>query len=123
MMLLAAVGLMLLIASVNVANLMLVRTKAREVELAMRSALGASPGRVIRQILAREHGARGVRRRARPRVRRVGRERARAARARRIAAARRDRRQRPDRGVASVVTALVRWRLDCGRRGARRARR
>ena len=31
---------------------MLVRTKAREVELAMRSALGASPGRVIRQILA-----------------------------------------------------------------------
>ena len=50
--LLAAVALMLVIASVNVANLMLVRTKAREVELAMRSALGASPGRVIRQILA-----------------------------------------------------------------------
>lgn len=51
MLLLGAVGLMLLIASVNVANLMLVRMKAREVELAMRSALGASPGRVIRQIL------------------------------------------------------------------------
>ena len=50
--LLAAVALMLVIASVNVANLMLVRTKARAVELAMRSALGASPGRVIRQILA-----------------------------------------------------------------------
>ena len=50
--LLAAVALMLLIASVNVANLMLVRTKARALELAMRSALGASPGRVLRQILA-----------------------------------------------------------------------
>lgn len=48
----AAVALMLLIASVNVANLMLVRTKARALELAMRSALGASPGRVLRQILA-----------------------------------------------------------------------
>jgi predicted permease len=47
-----AVALMLLIASVNVANLMLVRTKARALELAMRSALGASPGRVLRQILA-----------------------------------------------------------------------
>jgi putative ABC transport system permease protein len=52
MLLLGAVALMLLIASVNVANLMMVRTKAREVELAMRSALGASPGRVIRQLLA-----------------------------------------------------------------------
>jgi putative ABC transport system permease protein len=52
MLLLAAVALMLVIASVNVANLMLVRTKAREVELAMRSALGASPGRVTRQLLA-----------------------------------------------------------------------
>ena len=52
MLLLGAVALMLLIASVNVANLMLVRTKARQVELAMRSALGASPGRVIGQLLA-----------------------------------------------------------------------
>ena len=79
MLLLGAVALMLLIASVNVANLMLVRTKAREVELAMRSALGASPGRVIRQIARRKRGARGVRRRARSRARCLGRERARAA--------------------------------------------
>jgi ABC-type antimicrobial peptide transport system permease subunit len=49
--LLAAVALMLLIASVNVANLMIVRTQTRTLELAMRTALGASPGRLARQIL------------------------------------------------------------------------
>ena len=52
MLLFAVVALMLLIASVNVANLMLVRTQARSLELAMRSALGAAPARLIRQILA-----------------------------------------------------------------------
>lgn len=52
MLLLAAVALMLLIASVNVANLMMVRARGRAVELAMRSALGASPARVIQQLLA-----------------------------------------------------------------------
>jgi putative ABC transport system permease protein len=51
MLLLAAVALMLMIASVNVANLMLVRTQARAIELAMRTALGASPARLIRQLL------------------------------------------------------------------------
>ena len=52
LLLFAAVALMLLIASVNVANLTMVRTQARASELAMRSALGASPRRIIRQILA-----------------------------------------------------------------------
>ena len=52
LLLLAAVALMLVIASVNVANLVVVRTKGRALELAMRSALGASPARVLRQMLA-----------------------------------------------------------------------
>jgi putative ABC transport system permease protein len=49
--LLAAVVTLLVIASVNVANLMLVRITQRHVELTMRSALGAAPGRVVRLIL------------------------------------------------------------------------